>query len=150
MKKSFKYRIYSNIETIQKAEKCLNLCRQLYNNCLKERIIAYKERKESISVYQQMKNLPILERHSQNTNIFLLKHCKMSCNDLIKHIKISSVELKTAVKKQDFPDLRDTIDMIRSHLNKRVGNLMINILLLKISENSKLNFPVLLKGLLKL
>lgn len=58
MKKSFKYRIYSSIETIQKAEKCLNLCRQLYNNCLKERIIAYKERKESISVYQQMKKLP--------------------------------------------------------------------------------------------
>jgi len=58
MKKSFKYRIYSNIETIQKAEKWLNLCRQLYNNCLKERIIAYKEGKESISVYQQMKKLP--------------------------------------------------------------------------------------------
>jgi putative transposase len=62
MKKSFKYRIYANIETLQKAEKWLALCRQLYNDCLNERIIAYKERKESVSVYQQMKKLPIIKK----------------------------------------------------------------------------------------
>lgn len=47
MKKSFKYRISSNQETLQKAEKWLILCRQLYNDCLNERIIAYKERKNA-------------------------------------------------------------------------------------------------------
>jgi len=62
MKKSFKYRIYSNQETVQKAEKWLTLCRQLYNDCLNERIIAYKERRESISAYQQMKKLPYLKK----------------------------------------------------------------------------------------
>lgn len=62
MKKSFKYRIYSNKETVQKAEKWLSLCRQLYNNCLNERIIAYKERKENTSQYVQMKNLPYLKK----------------------------------------------------------------------------------------
>lgn len=62
MRKSFKYRIYSNRKTIQNAEKWLSLCRQLYNDCLNERIIAYKERKESISVWQQMKKLPYLKK----------------------------------------------------------------------------------------
>jgi len=62
MKKSFKYRIYINRTTVQKAEKWFSLCRQLYNDCLNERIIAYKERKESISVWQQMKKLPHLKK----------------------------------------------------------------------------------------
>jgi len=62
MNKSFKYRIYTNNQTLQNAEKWLSLCRQLYNDCLNERIIVYKERKESISVWQQMKKLPALKK----------------------------------------------------------------------------------------
>ncbi|MBU2559232.1 MAG: transposase [Bacteroidetes bacterium] len=62
MKKTFKYRIYTNIGTTQKVEKWLSLCRQLYNNSLEEKIIAYKERKESIFAYQQMKRLPYLKK----------------------------------------------------------------------------------------
>ncbi len=58
MKKTFQYRIKSNQTTYQKAEKWLSLCRQLYNDCLNERIIAYKERKENVSQYDQMKRLP--------------------------------------------------------------------------------------------
>ncbi|MDP2365825.1 MAG: transposase [Ignavibacteria bacterium] len=62
MKKTFQYRIKSNQTTCQKAEKWLSLCRQLYNDCLNERIIAYKERKENISQYGQMKRLPQLKK----------------------------------------------------------------------------------------
>ncbi|MCL6087855.1 MAG: transposase [Actinobacteria bacterium] len=62
MKKSFKYRIYANTETIQKAEKWLDLLRQLYNNCLSERIMAYRENKESVSVYTQMRKLPHIKK----------------------------------------------------------------------------------------
>lgn len=62
MKKTFQYRIKANIQTEQKAEKWLSLCCQLYNDCLNERIIAYKERKKSISQYDQMKRLPQLKR----------------------------------------------------------------------------------------
>ena len=62
MKKTFIYRIKSNQATYQKAEKWLSLCRQLYNDCLNERIIAYKENKKSISQYEQMKRLPQLKK----------------------------------------------------------------------------------------
>ena len=62
MKKTFQYRIKSNLQTYQKAEKWLSLCRQLYNDCLNERIIAYKENKKSISQYGQMKRLPRLKK----------------------------------------------------------------------------------------
>lgn len=66
MKKTFQYKIKSNQTTYQKAEKWLSLCCQLYNDCLNERIIAYKERKENISQYSQMKRLPELKKVFSN------------------------------------------------------------------------------------
>ncbi|MBT9166894.1 MAG: hypothetical protein DDT22_01019 [candidate division WS2 bacterium] len=33
MRKTFKYRLKANKDTIQKAEEILNLCRQIYNKC---------------------------------------------------------------------------------------------------------------------
>ncbi|PIV10440.1 MAG: transposase [Candidatus Portnoybacteria bacterium CG03_land_8_20_14_0_80_41_10] len=62
MKKTFQYKIKSNLQTEQKAEKWLSLCQQLYNDSLNERIIAYKENKKSISQYEQMKRLPQLKK----------------------------------------------------------------------------------------
>ena len=62
MKKTFQYRVKSNQQTHQRAEKWLSLCRQLYNNCLNERIIAYQENKKLISQYDQMKRLPQLKK----------------------------------------------------------------------------------------
>jgi len=62
MKKTFQYRIKSNQKTEQNAESWLSLCRQLYNDCLNERIIAYKDKKKSISQYDQMKRLPQLKK----------------------------------------------------------------------------------------
>ena len=41
MKKTFKYRIYANKETISKADNWLRLCCNLYNACLEERIYAW-------------------------------------------------------------------------------------------------------------
>ena len=64
MKKTFQYRIKSNQKTEQQAEKWLSLCRQLYNDCLNERIVASKENKKSISQYDQMKRLPQLKKAS--------------------------------------------------------------------------------------
>jgi len=62
MKKTFQHRIKANPQTHQKAEKWLSLCRQLYNDCLNERIIAYKENKKSIFQYSQMRKLPQLKK----------------------------------------------------------------------------------------
>lgn len=62
MRKCFKYRIKTNKETYQKAENWLSLCRQLYNDCLNERVITYKKQKKSISQSQQKKKLPQLKK----------------------------------------------------------------------------------------
>lgn len=62
MRKCFKYRLKSNQETLRKTENWLSLCRQLYNDCLYERIITYKETKKSISQFQQKKKLPQLKK----------------------------------------------------------------------------------------
>ena len=62
MRKSFKYRIYANKETTNKAETWILLCRQLYNDCLNERIVAYKDREETISLYTQINKLPELKK----------------------------------------------------------------------------------------
>lgn len=61
MKKTFKYRIKSDKKTFERAEEWFLLCRQLYNDCLNERIIAYKKDKKSISCYDQIKKLPELK-----------------------------------------------------------------------------------------
>jgi putative transposase len=58
MRKTFKYRIYANKETIAKAENWLNLCRNLYNCALEQRIDVYKRQRKTISGYTQMLELP--------------------------------------------------------------------------------------------
>jgi transposase len=64
MRKCFKYRLKANYETLEKAENWLSLCRQLYNDCLKEKIESYKKEKKSISQSQQKKALSLLKRIS--------------------------------------------------------------------------------------
>jgi putative transposase len=64
MRKCFRYRLKANDETLEKAENWLSLCRQMYNDCLKERIESYKKEKKSISQSQQKKALPLLKRIS--------------------------------------------------------------------------------------
>ncbi len=61
MKKSFKYRIKSSKSITQKFQNILNLCRNLYNLALEERINSYKRSKRSISLYDQDKQLPALK-----------------------------------------------------------------------------------------
>lgn len=58
MRQTFKYRIYANKETIAKAENWLNLCRNLYNCALEQRISAYRNQCKSLSGYTQMTELP--------------------------------------------------------------------------------------------
>jgi putative transposase len=58
MRQTFKYRIYANKETIAKAENWLNLCRNLYNCALEQRISAYRNQRKSLSGYTQMTELP--------------------------------------------------------------------------------------------
>jgi len=57
MLKTFKYRIYPTKKQIQILEHNLNLCNQLYNHLLEERINTYKEINKSVSKNEQHKNL---------------------------------------------------------------------------------------------
>jgi len=62
MKKTFKYRIKSNQETLKNVEVWLSLCRRLYNDYLEQRITTYQIKKKSISQYDQIKQLPQLKK----------------------------------------------------------------------------------------
>lgn len=62
MRKTFKYRIYANKETIEKALNWFELCRSLYNNCLEERIQIYKETKKTITCNTQMLKLKLFKQ----------------------------------------------------------------------------------------
>lgn len=57
MRLTYKYRIYANNETIANAERWLELCRQLYNAALEQRIIAYKSNHTALSLYCQQKQI---------------------------------------------------------------------------------------------
>src|SRR3990167_9401078 len=57
MRKTFKYRVYANKQTLQNAQHWLDLCRLLYNTFLEWRIIEYKTCKKSLSCYDQQKRL---------------------------------------------------------------------------------------------
>jgi putative transposase len=62
MKRTFKYRIYANSKTLDKAKIWLNLCCDLYNCALEERMIAYKTQGAFLSFYDQNYELPDIKR----------------------------------------------------------------------------------------
>ncbi len=60
MKKTYKYRLLGNKQTFVKADNWLMLCQRLYNVALEQRIGIYHQRKETISCYDQINQLPEL------------------------------------------------------------------------------------------
>ncbi|MBT9165285.1 MAG: hypothetical protein DDT23_01300 [candidate division WS2 bacterium] len=62
MRRTFKYRLKANKDTIQKTEEILNLCRQIYNLCLEQRIHHWKYYKKSISAITQQNQLVELKK----------------------------------------------------------------------------------------
>jgi putative transposase len=61
MRKTFKYRIYANARTIERAEDWLELCRRLYNTALEQRISIYRQNKGRITYNEQARQLPDLK-----------------------------------------------------------------------------------------
>ena len=58
MKKTYKYRLLGNKQTFVNADNWLLLCQRLYNTALEQRITIYRQRKETISCYSQINQLP--------------------------------------------------------------------------------------------
>lgn len=61
MRKAFKYKLNPTKAQTQVLDSWLNLCRNLYNCALEQRIFAYQRRAVSVSVYEQLKSLPELK-----------------------------------------------------------------------------------------
>lgn len=62
MKKTYKFRAYINQTTEKQTNIVLELCRQVYNLCLSQRIDSYKNFRKSVSCYTQIKQLPELKQ----------------------------------------------------------------------------------------
>jgi len=61
VRKTFKYNIRANKQTIQNMERVLELCRVLYNLCLEQRILLYRQYKKQIYYYDQLKQITELK-----------------------------------------------------------------------------------------
>ena len=61
MRKTYKYRLLGNVAILNKVTMWLNLCRNLYNVALEQRIVIYKQDKSTLSCFSQMKQLPELK-----------------------------------------------------------------------------------------
>jgi len=61
LKRAYKYRLYPTKNQKHKLQGTLDLCKDLYNSALQERIEAYKKNKISLSVFDQIKELPLLK-----------------------------------------------------------------------------------------
>ena len=57
MKRNWKYRLYPNKEQEEKLLHSLEACRQVYNTCLEQRIMLYRDRKKRISRIEQQNQL---------------------------------------------------------------------------------------------
>ena len=57
MKKTYKFRAYINQATEKQTNTVLELCRQIYNLCLEQRIDSYKNLLRSVSGYDQSNQL---------------------------------------------------------------------------------------------
>lgn len=61
MRKTYKFRLEPTAQQEQVLDRWLYLCRHLYNAMLEQRIFAWRQRRKSISKYDQMRELPNLK-----------------------------------------------------------------------------------------
>ena len=62
MRKTFKYRIYPTKKQVKTLDTTIEQCRELYNAGLEERKSAYKIRQKSLSLYDQINQLPSIKK----------------------------------------------------------------------------------------
>ncbi len=95
MQKSFKYRIYSNIEQSKALLDIFDFCRFLYNSALQERISFYKSTKSSINYFNQAESLPEIKEMfpSETFSIYsqtlqqVLKQLDTSYSNFFRRVK---------------------------------------------------------------
>ncbi|MCK9428670.1 MAG: transposase [Candidatus Omnitrophica bacterium] len=82
MIKTYKFRAYPNKATEAQTNVVLELCRQMYNLALEQRIMVYKQSKKSLTCYDQINQLPELKKEFTQFN----KIPAQSLQDVVKRL----------------------------------------------------------------
>jgi putative transposase len=99
MKKTYKFRAYINKTTEDQTNKVLELCRQVYNLCLSQRINAWKLHRKYISKFDQIKQLPELKK----TYTEFKQIPSQSLQDVIERLDRAYQNFFNRVKKGETP-----------------------------------------------
>jgi len=105
MKRTYQYRIYPKKDTANKTLIALELCRQVYNLALEQRIYAYRQRKVSLSFYDQQNQLPELKKEFPEYNQVPSQSLQDVCQRVDRAFKNFFRRLK-AGKSNGFPRFR--------------------------------------------
>jgi transposase len=70
MRKSYRFRLYPNMETLQKMEKTLEICKQTYNELLSIRQTTYEVTQKGMTEYDMNK---CVNDHRTKFNGFLIQ-----------------------------------------------------------------------------
>ena len=100
--KAYKYRIYPNKEQQELINKHIGCCRYVYNLCLEKKINAYKTSKESISMFELKKLIPVLKKEQETS--FLKEVNAQSLQAAIRNL--DSAYQKFFKEKKGFPKFK--------------------------------------------
>ncbi len=105
--KAFKFKIKRPSKAVvNKFEQHLDLCRELYNAGLQERIGAWKERRISISYQDQQNVLPEIKTFREDLNLVYSQILQDALKRLDKTFKAFFARVKKGEKKAGFPRFR--------------------------------------------
>jgi len=99
MKRSYKYRIYPTKNQRHKLQNTLDLCRDLYNSALQERVEAYKKNGVSLSYIDQQNELPILKKELPEYGLIY----SQVLQNVLKRLDLNFKSFFRRVKKHEKP-----------------------------------------------
>jgi len=109
MRKTYKYRLFPSREQVSRLDNTLRLCADLYNVCLYQRRIGYRDWSLSMSAFDQIKQLPDLKSefpeygtvHSQVLQD-VIRRCDKSFQNFFRRVKTGEKPGFPRYKKPDW------------------------------------------------
>jgi len=99
MRKSFKFRLYTNRTQYQTLEQFLNSAKFLYNCALEHKIICWKQWKKFVSYYEQAKSIPEIRTFQEG----IAKLNSSVCQDILQRLDKAFTAFFRRVKKGNKP-----------------------------------------------
>lgn len=106
MRKTFLYRAKINNQTNANCHDWLNICREVYNSALKQRISRFQETGKSLSFYDQSKQLPSIKKEFPETKTVNAQTLQDVLNRLDKAYKAFFHRVKSG-EKAGFPRFKN-------------------------------------------